>query len=77
MEERLGSVWDNIKLRQQIKERLVEANQESDKQLLEADFVVKANQRYHILSQRVREEYGDLDNDRIFARWDEWLQQQV
>ncbi|WEL23905.1 type II/IV secretion system ATPase subunit [Candidatus Nanohalovita haloferacivicina] len=71
------AVWDNIKLRQQIKERLVEANQESDKQLLEADFVVKANQRYHILSQRVREEYGDLDNDRIFARWDEWLQQQV
>ncbi|QKQ98886.1 hypothetical protein GKQ38_05185 [Candidatus Nanohaloarchaea archaeon] len=71
------AVWDNIKLRQKIKERLIEADKESDKDLLEADFVVKANQRYHILSQRVREEYGSLDNDRIYARWNEWLEQQV
>ena len=71
------AVWDNIQLRKKIKQRLVEANQESDNDLLEADFVVKANQRYHILSERVREEYGSLDNDRIYARWNEWLEQQV
>jgi hypothetical protein len=71
------AVWDNIQLRKKLKKRLVEANKESDNDLLEADFVVKANQRYHILSERVREEYGSLDNDRIYARWNEWLEQQV
>lgn len=71
------AVWDNIQLRKKLKKRLVEANKQSDNDLLEADFVVKANQRYHILSERVREEYGSLDNDRIYARWNEWLEQQV
>ncbi|MFB6208365.1 MAG: ATPase, T2SS/T4P/T4SS family [Candidatus Nanohaloarchaea archaeon] len=73
-----GAVWDNIQLRKRIKERLVEkANETENKDILEAEFVVQANQKYHLLAERVREEYGDQDPERVYARWNEWLDQQV
>ncbi|MFB6147448.1 MAG: hypothetical protein ABEJ66_01050, partial [Candidatus Nanohaloarchaea archaeon] len=70
--------WNNIQLRKQIKQELVRAAEENDEpELLESDFVVKANQKYHILAERVGEEYGEQDPERILARWKEWLDQQV
>ncbi|MFB6145987.1 MAG: ATPase, T2SS/T4P/T4SS family [Candidatus Nanohaloarchaea archaeon] len=72
------AVWDNIQLRKDIKEALVEKAEETgNDNLLEAEFVVKANQRFHLLSQRVQEEYGEQDTERVLARWKEWLDQQV
>ena len=71
-------VWQNIKLREKIKKKLVEKAEEHNKpELMEAEFVVKSNQRYHILSERVQEEYGEQDTERVFKRWEEWLDQQV
>lgn len=72
------AVWDNIQLRKKMKEELVQKAEETgNDELLEAEFVVKANQKYHILAERVGEEYGSQDPERIFARWNEWLNQQV
>ncbi|MFB6204831.1 MAG: ATPase, T2SS/T4P/T4SS family [Candidatus Nanohaloarchaea archaeon] len=72
------AVWDNIQLRKQIKQELVEkANETENPELLEAEFVVQANQKYHLLAERVREEYGEQDTERVYARWKEWLDQQV
>ena len=72
------AVWDNIQLRKKIKEAIVEKAEETgNDELLEAEFVNKCNQRYHILSQRVSEEYGEQDTERIYARWKEWLDRQV
>jgi len=72
------AVWDNIQLRKKIKEAIVEKAEETgNDELLEAEFVSKCNQRYHILSNRVREEYGEQDTERIYARWKEWLDRQV
>ncbi|MFB6167156.1 MAG: ATPase, T2SS/T4P/T4SS family [Candidatus Nanohaloarchaea archaeon] len=72
------AVWNNVQLRKDIREEIVEtANEENRPELLESDFVVKANQRYHILAERVGEEYGEQDPERIFARWKEWFDQQV
>jgi hypothetical protein len=31
----------------------------------------------HILSENVHEEYGEQDTERVFARWKEWMDQQV
>ncbi len=72
------AVWNNIQLRKKIKQDMVEAANENDRpELLEADFTVKANQRYHILAERVGEEYGKQDPERIYARWKEWFDRQV
>ncbi len=72
------AVWDDIQLRKKIKEAIVEKAEETgNDELLEAEFVSKCNQRYHILSNRVTEEYGEQDTERIYARWKEWLDRQV
>ena len=72
------AVWDNIQLRKKIKEAIVEKAEETgNDELLEAEFVNKCNQRYHILSKKVSEEYGEQDTERIYARWKEWLDRQV
>jgi len=71
------AVWDNIQLRKKIKEEQVKKAEETgNDEFLEAEFTVKANQRFHILAEKVGEEYGEQDVDRIFARWKEWLNQQ-
>ncbi|WP_414837874.1 ATPase, T2SS/T4P/T4SS family [Candidatus Nanosalina sp. VS9-1] len=72
------AVWDNIQLRKKIKEAIVEKAEETgNDELLEAEFVNKCNQRYHILSRKVNDEYGEQDTERIYARWKEWLDRQV
>ena len=73
-----NAVWNNINLRKDVKKAIVEKAEETgDDELLEAEFVVKANQKYHIIAEKVGEEYGGQDPDRIYARWKEWLDQQV
>ena len=41
--------------------------------LLEADFVVQANDEFHKISESVRQEVGSLNSKRIFFDWNEWL----
>ncbi len=66
------AVWDNIQLRKQIKERLVELGEQDDR-LFEADFTSAANEKFHMVSEQVDEEFGTLDSDRIYERWNEWV----
>ncbi|MFB6100355.1 MAG: LAGLIDADG family homing endonuclease [Candidatus Nanohalobium sp.] len=72
------AVWNNIQLRKDIKQELVEKAEETgDDDLLEAEFVVKANQQFHLISEKVHDEYGRQEPERILNRWKEWLDQQV
>lgn len=72
------AVWNNIQLRKDVKEAIVEKYEETgNDELLEAEFDVKANQQFHIIAEKVNEEYGEQDRERIFNRWKEWLEQQV
>ncbi|MCK4555380.1 MAG: type II/IV secretion system ATPase subunit, partial [Candidatus Aenigmarchaeota archaeon] len=72
------AVWDNIQLRAKLKETLVDYSTSMNKpSLLEAEFVISANNQFHLLSESVREEYGNLDSDRIFARWNEWAKNEI
>ncbi len=72
------AVWDNILLRAKMKETLVKF---SDKvklpSLLESDFVVKANDQFHLISDTIQEEVGHLDSKRIFFDWNEWLKRNI
>ncbi len=68
------AVWENIQLRARCKERLVTLSRElKNPALLEAAFVVQANDAFHNINERVKDENGTLDPERIFIEWDEWL----
>lgn len=73
-----NAVWDNILLRAKIKEALVKIAEQTDTpDLLEATFVVKANDRFHLISQEVKEDKGNIDSEEIFHRWEQWLLREV
>jgi len=72
------AVWDNIMLRAKMKKELVAKAVKSRRlNLLEADFVIQANDMFHMISDSVKEEVGSLDNKRIFFEWDEWLKKEI
>ncbi|MBI2550486.1 type II/IV secretion system ATPase subunit [Candidatus Woesearchaeota archaeon] len=72
------AVWDNILLRAQVKEAIVDAaDKTGQNELLEAPFVVQANDEFHKLAEEVKDELGSYDNKRIFFEWNEWLKKAV
>jgi hypothetical protein len=73
-----SAVWDNITLRASTKEKLVQyAEKQKMPDLLEAEFVILSNDQFHRISEKVREEVGNLDSKRILYEWDEWLKQKI
>lgn len=72
------AVWDNIVLRADIKAALLEtAEREKDYDILEAEFVIQANDEFHRASDIVKEKVGKLDSKEIMFRWKEWLEQAI
>ncbi len=68
------AVWNNIQLRARVKETLIDfAKRTGNFNLLEAEFYVKANTMLHMITEKVREEYGTIDHNRIYNQWFEWL----
>jgi hypothetical protein len=69
------AVWDNIVLRKKIKEEIVSLSQKTENnELLEADFTVKSNNAFHQISEKISEEIGLPDSDRVFPKWKTWLE---
>ncbi|MFC1722900.1 ATPase, T2SS/T4P/T4SS family [Nanoarchaeota archaeon] len=72
------ALWNNIVLRGEIKELLVEKSEEmKDADMLEAPFVIKCNDKFHILSEEVKKETGKLDPKEIKVRWVNWLNREL
>ncbi|MEA3429873.1 MAG: type II/IV secretion system ATPase subunit [Nanoarchaeota archaeon] len=72
------ALWDNIQLRAKVKKTLVDyAIQTDDDTLLEADFVVLSNDVFHRSTEICQEEHGELDSDKIFFDWHEWLKREL
>ncbi|MBN1275246.1 type II/IV secretion system ATPase subunit [Candidatus Woesearchaeota archaeon] len=68
------SVWENIELRARAKEAIVRiAEVEEEEELLEAPFVIRCNDEFHRICEKVRDETGKLDAERIFFEYEEWL----
>ncbi len=68
------AVWDSIQLRADISKTMVDlAKQSGNSELLEAQFYVVANDMFHVISEKVREQVGSLDSKRIYFEWNEWL----
>ena len=72
------AVWDSVLLRTKIKETLVNFSTKNKMpDILEADFVVRSNDEFHRISDKVREEIGSLDSKKIFFEWNEWLKRDI
>ncbi|MEM4244732.1 MAG: type II/IV secretion system ATPase subunit [Candidatus Nanoarchaeia archaeon] len=73
-----SAVWDNVVLRANVKEKLVQyAEKQKMPDLLEAEFVILSNDQFHRISDDVREDVGWLDTKRILNEWEEWLKRKI
>jgi hypothetical protein len=64
-------------LRAEAKQAIVELFIEmNDPALLEADFVVKANDMFHLIVEKVKDKQGKLDSARILFEYKEWLRKE-
>jgi type IV secretory pathway ATPase VirB11/archaellum biosynthesis ATPase len=68
------AVWSNIELRGKIKQTIVDfANKMKKPELLEAEWVSKSNDVFHLICNDVREDVGSLDSKIIYDKWLEWF----
>ncbi|MBR9682949.1 Flp pilus assembly complex ATPase component TadA [Candidatus Woesearchaeota archaeon] len=72
------AVWNNIQLRADYKKAIVDVYDKiKDPALMEAPFVIACNDKFHLLSDKVKEEVGSLDPKRILFEFKEWLKKEV
>jgi archaeal flagellar protein FlaI len=72
------ALWDNIMLRAKIKETIANSAEEhNDPELLEAEFVIEANDQFHNISEKIREKEGILNSKKIFFEWNEWMKKAI
>lgn len=72
------AVWDNVLLRQKIKEEIVNfSDNTGNTEVLESEFCVKANNAFHELSEKIREEVGLPVSERVFPEWKNWLDKEA
>jgi archaeal flagellar protein FlaI len=72
------AVWQNIELRANVKQAIVDISEEvKDDSILEAEFIVKANDMFHLISEKTKERLGKVDNNRILFEFKEWLRKEV
>jgi type IV secretory pathway ATPase VirB11/archaellum biosynthesis ATPase len=71
-------VWDNIQLRANIKQTMVDfANKLNRPDILESDWVVDSNEMFHLISDQVKQEVGSMDSKMIYDRWLEWFKGRI
>lgn len=72
------AVWENVQLRADCKKAIVDLfNESEDSSLLEADFVVRANDMFHLIADRVKDKSGKMDSKRILFEYKAWLRKEA
>ncbi|MCK5040386.1 MAG: type II/IV secretion system ATPase subunit [Candidatus Aenigmarchaeota archaeon] len=67
-------VWNNIKLREKIIQTMVDyAHEINNLDVIEAEFWIDANSRFHVFQEEVKKEVGSLDSEKIFDKWNDWF----
>ena len=68
-----SAVWDNIELRAKIKEYQVEkAKKVKNDNILEAKYVIEANDMFHKICQKILDNYNKLDSNLIYEDFCLW-----
>ncbi len=71
------AVWDNVVLRQKIKQESVDFSERVQMpELLEGEFTVKSNNAFHQISNEVVADIGIPSGDRVFPKWKRWLEEE-
>lgn len=71
-------VWDNIMLRGNIKLAILDYAKKLNKpEVMEAPFVVKSNNAFHMISDQLRREVGAIDTKRAFDMWNDWAKKEM
>lgn len=76
------AVWDNINLRANTKKMLVDYAEKTKRitgpdGLLEADFVVEANDMFHRIFAKLKEETGYPDSKSVLTEYEHWLKNRI
>jgi type IV secretory pathway ATPase VirB11/archaellum biosynthesis ATPase len=72
------ALWENVVLRGELKDMIVKKSEEfKDPDMLEAQFVIKSNDRFHMISEEVKASKGKLDTKEIKRKWVNWLEREV
>ena len=72
------AVWDNIQLRADLKQTQLDYGIKLDNpDLLEAEFTIKCNDRFHKISEEVVNEVGSMDPKMIRFKWEEWIKREI
>jgi type IV secretory pathway ATPase VirB11/archaellum biosynthesis ATPase len=72
------ALWHNILLRGRTKELLVEYSESyKDPDMLEAEFVIRANDRFHNIIEEIKEGLGELDRNRILTQYETWIKHEA
>jgi len=67
---RWNRIWDNIELRGNILKTIVDiSNKTGNKELMEAETVVKSNQWFHKLSEESLQDTGIIDSKMVYDKW--------
>lgn len=70
------AVWENINLRAKMKDTIVKYSEQLKRpDLLEAPWIVKSNERFHIIQEAVRKETGAAEARRVYAEWLRWYRE--
>ncbi len=72
------AVWSNIELRTKVKQTLVDFSEKLKRpDILEAEWVVKSNAKFHIIGEDIRNEIGFHDPKRLYNEWLGWLKSEL
>ena len=72
------AVYQNILLRAECKQALVDLAEELDlPDVLEAKFVIMANDKFHLLTAKVRDASGKIDNERLLFEYKEFIRREA
>jgi len=72
------TVWENINLRGKMKKTMVDVAEKLGKpDLLEAEWVTRANIQFHLIQEKLRQETGTASADDTYERWLAWFKGSV
>ncbi|MEM5813019.1 MAG: type II/IV secretion system ATPase subunit [Candidatus Aenigmatarchaeota archaeon] len=67
-------VWENILLRGKIKQTMLDYAEKLNRpEILEAGYVLESNESFHIISEQVLNDFGELNSEEIYNRWLKWF----
>ncbi|MEM4461004.1 MAG: type II/IV secretion system ATPase subunit [Nanopusillaceae archaeon] len=71
-------IWENILLRGKIKQTMLDYAEKLNRpEILEAEYVLESNEAFHIISEQVLNDVGELNSEEIYNRWLKWFESRL